>query len=79
MSLDAAESHVWVSGSDVARVQVDVPGLCYHLRTWGFSWPVQCPEFTLISIGHAALVDHTDVSGLCCPPENVVVSNLGCC
>lgn len=34
-SCDAAEGHVWVSGPDGARGQVDVGGLSYHLMLCG--------------------------------------------
>lgn len=40
MSCIAAESHVWVSGPDVAEAQDDVQGPCYHLMIFGCSWPV---------------------------------------
>ena len=54
MSHDAAEGHVWVSGPDVARVQVDVQGPCCHLPICRCSLVVLWPESVLMFMGCAA-------------------------
>jgi hypothetical protein len=59
---------MWVTGPDVAGVQVDVQGLYYHLMTCKWSLPMPWSESMLMSTGQAASGNHTNMSGLICHP-----------
>lgn len=58
-------------------VQVDVQGLCYHLMTCRWSWPMPWPESMFMSMDHVASRDHTLPPGPALPPDTVVVLESG--